>query len=129
MKRVLAHGTFDIIHYGHINYLEKAKSYGEYLIVVISSDKFLKEKTDKVPYFNEEKRLKVISAIKGVDEVILKDDYINKELIKKLNVDVFVTTDIGFNYDHLNSCCKVVVVERTKNVSSSEIKKHLKLEN
>ena len=43
MKKVLAHGTFDVIHYGHITYLEKAKSYGDYLIVMITSDDLLQK--------------------------------------------------------------------------------------
>lgn len=47
MERILAHGTFDIIHYGHLNYLEKAKSYGDYLIVLVSSDKVVKKKKGK----------------------------------------------------------------------------------
>lgn len=47
MKRILAHGTFDIIHYGHLNYLEKAKSYGDYLIVLVSSDEVVKKRKEK----------------------------------------------------------------------------------
>lgn len=48
--RILAHGTFDIIHYGHVNYLEKAKSFGYYLIVCVTSDKLAK-KNGKNPFF------------------------------------------------------------------------------
>lgn len=47
MKRVLAHGTFDIIHYGHLNYLENAKALGDYLVVLVTSDKLAKKKWKK----------------------------------------------------------------------------------
>ena len=69
MTKILAHGTFDIIHYGHVKYLEKAKSFGDYLIVYVTSDK-LARKNGKNPYFNENIRMKMISSLKVVDEVI-----------------------------------------------------------
>lgn len=122
MKKILAHGTFDIIHYGHVNYLEKAKSFGNYLIVCITSDK-LARKNGKNPYFNENIRMKMISSLKVVDEVILRDSNFTKEMIKQLKIDIFITTSNSFNY--LNEVCKVIKVERTKNISSTDIKKHL----
>ena len=70
MKKVVAHGTFDITHYGHVNYLEKAKSFGDYLIVFVSSDKEC-IKNGKRNYFKEDIRLKMISSLKCVDEVLI----------------------------------------------------------
>ena len=122
MKKILAHSTFDIIHYGHIKYLEKSKSFGDYLIVYVTSDK-LARKNEKNPYFNENIRMKMISSLKVVDEVILRDEPFTPKMIKNLDVDIFVTTSNSFNY--LNEVCKVIKIERTKNISSTDIKKHL----
>lgn len=71
MKKVVAHKTFDIIHYGHLNYLEKAKSFGDYLIVFVTSDKE-SIKQNKTNYFNEFTRLKMIKSFKCIDEVKLR---------------------------------------------------------
>ena len=122
MTRILAHGTFDIIHYGHVKYLEKAKTFGDYLIVYVTSDNQTK-KNGKNPYFNEKIRMKIISSLKVVDEVILRDTPFTSEMLKDLNIDIFVTTSNNFNY--LNEVCEVIKLERTKNISSTDIKNHL----
>lgn len=122
MTRILAHGTFDIIHYGHVKYLEKAKSFGDYLIVYVTSDK-LAIKNGKNPFFNEDIRMKMISSLKVVDEVILRNTPFTPKMLKDLNVDIFVTTSNSFNY--LNEVCKVIKLERTKNISSTDIKNHI----
>ena len=122
MKRVLAHGTFDIIHYGHVNYLERAKSFGDYLIVSVASDKVAKI-YGKNPFFNENIRLRMISSLKVVDEVLLRKEVFSPQMIKDLDIDVFVTTTHRF--DCLEEVCQVVHLERTKEISSTDIKKHL----
>ena len=122
MKRVLAHGTFDIIHYGHVNYLERAKSFGDYLIVAVASDKVAKT-YGKNPFFNENIRLRMISSFKVVDEVILREEVFSPQMIKDLDIDVFVTTN--HHFDYLEEVCQVIHLERTKEISSTDIKKHL----
>ena len=122
MKKVLAHGTFDIVHYGHARYLERAKKYGDYLIVYVTSDRLAKEK-EKNPYFNEEIRMKMISSFKVVDEVILRDSEITRQMLEDLQIDVMVTTTHYFDY--LNDLCKIIHIERTKGISSTMIKEHL----
>lgn len=122
MKRVLAHGTFDIIHYGHVNYLERAKSFGDYLIVSVASDKVAKT-YGKNPFFNENIRLRMISSFKVVDEVILREEVFSLQMIKDLDIDVFVTTN--HHFDYLEEVCQVIHLERTKEISSTDIKKHL----
>ena len=69
MKRVLTYGTFDLLHYGHINLLRRAKALGDYLIVALSTDDFNKLKS-KVSFFNYEKRKLLLEAIRYVDLVI-----------------------------------------------------------
>lgn len=122
MKKVLAHGTFDIVHYGHARYLERAKKYGNYLIVYVTSDRLAKEK-GKNPYFNEEIRMKMISSFKVVDEVILRDREITPQMLEDLQIDVMVTTTHYFDY--LKASCKIVHIERTEGLSSTIIKDHL----
>lgn len=122
MKKVLAHGTFDIVHYGHVRYLERAKKYGDYLIVYVTSDRLAKEK-EKNPYFNEEIRMKMISSFKVVDEVILRDSEITPQMLEDLQIDVMVTTTHYFDY--LKDLCKIVHIERTGGISSTIIKDHL----
>ena len=122
MRKVLAHGTFDIVHYGHARYLERAKKYGDYLIVYVSSDRLAKEK-GKNPYFNEEIRMKMISSFKVVDEVILRDSEITPQMLEDLQIDVMVTTTHYFDY--LKDYCKIVHIERTGGISSTIIKDHL----
>ncbi len=122
MRKVLAHGTFDIVHYGHVRYLERAKKYGDYLIVYVTSDRLAKEK-GKNPYFNEEIRMKMISSFKVVDEVILRDSEITPQMLEDLQIDVMVTTTHYFDY--LKDLCKIIHIERTKGISSTIIKDHL----
>ena len=122
MKKVLAHGTFDIVHYGHVRYLERAKKYGDYLIVYVTSDRLAKEK-EKNPYFNEDIRMKMISSFKVVDEVILRDSEITPQMLEDLQIDVMVTTTHYFDY--LKDSCKNVHIERTEGISSTMIKEHL----
>lgn len=123
MKKVLAHGTFDILHYGHIAYLEKAKSYGDYLIVMVTSDDLVYKTKGRKPFFNEDIRKKVISSLKCVDEVIFRAEDISKKDLKDLDIDILVT--IYPDSKNLSDVCTVHVVEETKGISSSLIKEYL----
>ena len=70
MKRVITYGTFDLLHYGHINLLRRAKQLGDYLIVALSTDEFNWEEKHKKCYFSYEKRKQLLEAIRYVDLVI-----------------------------------------------------------
>ena len=122
MIRVLAHGTFDVLHYGHVRYLESAKNEGDYLIVYVTSDRLAREK-GKNPYFNEDIRMKMIESLKVVDQVFLRDCEITSEMLQELRINKFVTTTDYFDY--LKNDVKIIKINRTKNISSSKIKKEL----
>lgn len=78
---------------------------------------------ERTLFFDENIRMKMISSLKVVDEVILRDEKFSSNMIKKLNIDIFVT--ISYSFDYLDECCKVIHVERTKEISSTDIKQHL----
>lgn len=125
MKKVVAHGTFDIIHFGHINYLEKAKSYGDYLIVFVTSDKEC-IRHNKENYFDENIRLRMIKSLKCVDEVILRDTNLI-DALKTIDYDILVTTDPIFK-ENKEITKSVILLDRTEGISTTLIKNYLKKE-
>ena len=78
MKKVFVNGTFDLLHIGHINILERASRLGDKLIVGISTDKFTFEKKNKYPVYNENDRKKILESLKFVDKVFLEDSFEKK---------------------------------------------------
>lgn len=128
MRRVITYGTFDLLHYGHINLLKRAKDCGDYLIVAISSDEFNKIKGKK-SYFTLEERRKLLEAIRYVDLVIVENDWEQKELdIIKYEVDCFVIgDDWKGKFDELKEVCEVIYLERTPEISTTKIKAELQL--
>ena len=77
MKRVLTYGTFDLLHYGHINILRRAKQLGDYLVVALSTDEFNASKGKKA-YHSYETRKKMLEAIRYVDLVIPENSWEQK---------------------------------------------------
>ncbi len=127
MKKVITYGTFDLLHKGHIRLLERAKSLGEYLIVGLSTDEFNRLK-NKEAYYDYEHRKYILEAIKYVDEVIPEMNWNQKaDDIFKYNVDIFVMgDDWKGKFDDLNKLCEVIYLERTQNISTTQIKVELK---
>ena len=126
MKRVITYGTFDVLHYGHINLLKRAKDLGDYLIVGLSSDKF-NEVKNKKSYYNYEQRKKILESLRFVDLVIPEDNWEQKiSDIKEFRADIFVMgDDWEGKFDFLKEHCAVVYLSRTPDVSSSMTKEFL----
>ena len=94
MRRVITYGTFDLLHYGHINLLRRAKEQGDYLIVALSTDEFNWEQKQKKSYFSYEDRKRMLEAIRYVDLVIPEESWDQKITdVDKYHVDVFVMGD------------------------------------
>lgn len=126
MRKVITYGTFDLLHYGHINLLKKAKELGDYLIVGLSTNKFNEIKGKKC-YFPYEERKKLLEAIRYVDLVIPEENWEQKvKDIKEFKVDVFVMgNDWKGKFDFLKKYCEVVYLSRTPEISTTKIKQDL----
>lgn len=126
MIKVITYGTFDLLHYGHINLLRRAKELGDYLVVAISTDEFNSIKNKK-SYFNYEKRKMILEAIRYVDEVIPEESWEQKIVdVRERNIDVFVMgDDWKGKIDYLKEYCEVVYLERTPDISTTQIKESL----
>ena len=126
-KTVLTYGTFDLLHYGHIEILKKASLLGDKLIVGLSTDEFneLKGKTCVLPY---EKRKELLESLDYVDKVIPEDNWKQKiSDIKENNIDIFVMgSDWEGKFDELKEYCKVIYFPRTEGISTTKLKAILK---
>lgn len=128
MKKVITYGTFDLLHYGHINLLRRAKSLGDYLIVGLSTDEFNNKEKNKECYFDFENRKLLLDAVRYVDLVVPEENWEQKIYdIQKYNIDVFVIgDDWKGKFDYLKDLgVEVVYLSRTKEISTSKIKNDL----
>ena len=124
MVKVITYGTYDLLHYGHIRLLERAKSLGDYLIVGVTSDDFDKARGKINVQQSLMERIEAIRATGLANEIII-EEYEGQKLddIRKYNVDIFtVGSDWKGKFDYLNEYCEVIYLERTEGVSSSEIR-------
>ena len=129
MKKVITYGTFDLLHYGHINLLRRAKEQGDYLIVALSTDEFNWNEKQKKCYFEFEKRKQLLEAIRYVDLVIPEETWKQKVSdIKEYKVDKFVMGDDWagkFDFIEKETSAKVVYLPRTPEISTTQIKRDL----
>ena len=129
MKRVITYGTFDLLHYGHINLLRRAKQYGDYLIVALSTDDFNWNQKRKKCYFSFDKRKALLEAIRYVDLVIPEESWDQKVTdVREYHIDTFVIgDDWKGEFDFLqDEGVDVVYLPRTPEVSTTQIKRDLK---
>ena len=127
MKRVITYGTFDMLHYGHINLLRRAKELGDYLVVVLSTDEFNWNSKQKKCYFTYEQRKQVLEAIRYVDLVIPEENWEQKiSDVQDYKIDTFVMgNDWEGKFDFLKDYCEVVYLPRTEGISTTQIKTDL----
>lgn len=123
MRTVITYGTFDLFHVGHLRLLQRAKQYGDKLIVGVSTDEFNREKGKEaiIPY---EQRAEIVANIRCVDLVIPEKNWDQKlEDIRKYDVNVLVMgDDWRGKFDYLKEYCDVVYLPRTEGISSTEIR-------
>lgn len=124
MIKVITYGTYDMLHYGHIRLLERAKALGDYLIVGITSDDYDKTRGKINLQQTLMERIAAVEATGLADEIVV-EEYEGQKIddIRRLNVDIFtVGSDWEGYFDYLNEYCKVVYLPRTQGVSSSEVR-------
>ena len=131
MKRVITYGTFDLLHYGHINLLRRAKEQGDYLVVALSTDEFNWDEKQKKCYFSYEKRKQLLEAIRYVDLVIPEEAWDQKVSdIELYHIDKFVMGDDWagkFVFLQEETEAEVIYLPRTPEISTTQIKNDLKL--
>lgn len=123
MIKVFTTGTFDILHYGHIKYLSRAKALGDYLVVGINVNP-----EGKTPFYSAEERKLMLEAIKYVDEVVLLDCQEDKYQYVK-ECDIFACGEEYkdyFDIPIIKRYCEVIFLPRTKGISTTKIKEHLR---
>ena len=125
-KTIITYGTFDMFHIGHLKLLQRLKDMADELIVAVSTDEFnsIKGKKAIIPY---EQRAEIVANIKCVDKVIPEECWEQKvNDIKKFDIDIFaIGDDWKGKFDFLKEHCEVIYLERTKDVSTTELKKSL----
>jgi len=130
MKRIITYGTYDLLHYGHINLLRRARELGDYLVVALSTDEFNSREKSKKTYFSYEVRKHILEAIRYVDLVIPEESWGQKrDDIIKHQIDTFVIgNDWEGKFDFLKDICNVVYLPRTEEISTTKIKNDLQSE-
>lgn len=129
MKRVITYGTFDLLHYGHINLLQRAKALGDYLVVALSTDEFNWESKGKKCYFPYEQRKQLLESIRYVDLVVPERSWEQKRSdVHDLHIDTFVMgDDWEGKFDFLKEeGIDVIYLPRTPEISTTQIKHDLK---
>ncbi len=124
MTKVITYGTYDLLHYGHIRLLKRAKALGDYLIVGVTADDFDKTRGKINVQQSLSERIEAVRRT-GIADEIIAEEYEGQKIddIIKFDIDIFtVGSDWVGHFDYLNEYCEVVYLPRTEGVSSSEIR-------
>ena len=128
MKRILTYGTFDLLHYGHIRLLKRAREMGDYLVVALSTDEFNAGKGKKA-FHDYETRKMMLEAIRYVDLVIPEESWEKKASdVQEYHIDtVGMGSDCAGSdkFDYLKEYCDVVLLDRTEGISTTKINEEL----
>lgn len=122
-KRIITFGTFDVFHVGHLRILERARAYGDSLVVGVSADRLNMAKKGRAPVYDQQERMEIISALRCVDSTFLEDSLeLKREYILNQRADVLVMgNDWEGKFNDLNDICEVIYFPRTPSVSTTEI--------
>lgn len=125
MTRVITFGTFDVFHVGHLRLLERAKALGDYLIVGVSTDELNAAKKGYRPAVSLQDRLKIVAALRCVDEVFVEESLEAKRTyIERRRAHILVMgDDWQGRFDRLREICTVVYLPRTPGISSTQLKR------
>ena len=128
MKRILTYGTFDLLHYGHIRLLQRARALGDYLVVALSTDEFNAAK-GKQAYYPYETRKQMLEAIRYVDLVIPEANWEQKiSDVQTYHIDTVVMGSDWADsprFDYLREYCGLIYLPRTEGISTTQVKADL----
>lgn len=124
MIKVITYGTFDLLHDGHINLLRRAKELGDYLVVGVTTESYDESRGKLNVHDNLMTRIENVKKTGYVDEIVIEQVEGQKiSDIQSLKIDVFaIGSDWLGKFDYLNEFCKVVYLERTKGISSTQLR-------
>lgn len=125
MTKVITYGTFDMFHEGHYRLLQRAKALGDYLIVGVTTENFDKNRGKLGVVDSIVTRIENVRKSGFADEIIV-EEYMGQKVndVQRYNIDIFaIGSDWVGKFDYLNEYCKVVYLERTKNISSTALRK------
>ena len=129
MKRVLTYGTFDLLHYGHVRLLQRARSLGDYLVVALSTDEFNASK-GKTSFYSYETRKEMLEGVRYVDLVIPERSWDQKvDDVLTYHIDIVVMGDDWAGsprFEYLRDYCEVVYLPRTEGISTTDVKTRLR---
>jgi len=126
---VITFGTFDLFHIGHLNILKRAATYGDKLIVGVSSDKMNFSKKNAYPVYNQDDRMNIVNAFGYVDEVFLEESLeLKHQYIETFNADVLIMgDDWEGEFDDMSDICEVIYLPRTEDISTTKTKDSIKI--
>ena len=126
-KTIITFGTFDVFHVGHLRILERAREYGDSLIVGVSTDELNWNKKRKTPICDQYQRLEIVSGLRCVDVCFFEESLEKKcEYIKEYSADILVMGDDWTGrFDSLNDICDIKYLPRTPSISTTELVEHI----
>jgi glycerol-3-phosphate cytidylyltransferase len=127
--RVITFGTFDVFHIGHLRILERARSFGGYLLVGVSTDQMTFEKKQRYPVYTQEERVEILRALSCVDEVFLEESLEQKRgYLTQYQADILVMgDDWAGKFDEFSDICRVEYLPRTPSISTTVVIEKIKL--
>ncbi len=128
-RRIITFGTFDVFHVGHLRLLERAKSFGDYLVVGVSTDKLNVDKKGRAPVYPQEERYEIVNALQCVNEVFFEESLeLKGNYIKERRAAILVMgDDWQGKFDQFDALCKVVYLPRTPSISTTEVIEKIRL--
>lgn len=127
--RVITFGTFDVFHIGHLRILERARAFGDVLVVGVSTDALNFEKKGRYPVYTQVERCEIINALRCVDEVFLEESLeLKRDYLKHHRADVLVMgNDWAGKFDEFGDICRVEYLPRTPSISTTVVIEKIKL--